>query len=107
MNQLQRLCRICDKRFTTEQVKVLFRGHCQGMLGRAEVEQMLGISTRADQCLWEAVRTGRVQVLERDLDRRRERAAQKIEQQAFGSDPNHDLLRALRVGDRRPLSLSP
>ena len=55
--------------------------------------------------LWEAVRTGRVQVLERDLDRRRERAAQKIEQQAFGSDPNHDLLRALRVGDRRPLSL--
>jgi len=51
ISQLQRLPRICDKRFTTEQVKVLFRGYCQGMLGRAEVEQMLGISTRADQCL--------------------------------------------------------
>jgi len=51
MSQLQRPCRICDKRFTTEQAKVLFQGYCQGMLGRAEVEQMLGISTRADQCL--------------------------------------------------------
>ena len=51
MSQLQRLCRICDKRFTTEQVIVLFRGYCQGMLKGAEVEEMLGITTRADQCL--------------------------------------------------------
>jgi len=39
------------KRFTTEQVKVLFQGYCRGVLGRAEIEEMLGISTRADQCL--------------------------------------------------------
>ena len=34
------------KRFTDEQIKVLFQGYCQGMLGREEVQQMLGIGTR-------------------------------------------------------------
>jgi len=43
MTQLQRLCRISDKRFTDEQIKVLFRGYCQGVLTRAEVQEMLGI----------------------------------------------------------------
>ena len=36
MNQLH-------KRFTGEQIKVLFRGYCQGALTRAEVQEMLGI----------------------------------------------------------------
>jgi ribosomal protein S17 len=31
------------KRFTAEQVKVLFQGYCQGNLSRSEVEEMLGI----------------------------------------------------------------
>ena len=31
------------KRFTVEQVKVLFQGYCQGHLSRPEVEEMLGI----------------------------------------------------------------
>jgi hypothetical protein len=32
------------KRFTDEQIKVLFRGYCQGVLTRAEVQEMLGIA---------------------------------------------------------------
>ena len=44
MDQLPRLCRICDRRFTTEQVKVLLQGYCQGMLGRQEIQEMLGIA---------------------------------------------------------------
>jgi len=31
------------KRFTDGQVKVLFRGYCQGLLGRAEIQEMLDI----------------------------------------------------------------
>ena len=31
------------KRFTVEQVKVLFQGYCQGNLSRKDVEDMLGI----------------------------------------------------------------
>jgi hypothetical protein len=31
------------KRFTAEQVKILFQGYCQGNLSRSEVEEMLGI----------------------------------------------------------------
>ena len=31
------------KRFTVEQVKVLFQGYCQGNLSRSDVEEMLGI----------------------------------------------------------------
>jgi len=31
------------KRFTAEQVKVLFQGYCQGNLSRPDVEEMLGI----------------------------------------------------------------
>lgn len=31
------------RRFTDEQVKVLFQGYCQGTLARAEVEEMLNI----------------------------------------------------------------
>ena len=32
------------KRFTTEQVKTLLRGYCQGTLDRSAIEEMLGIS---------------------------------------------------------------
>ncbi len=38
------------------------------------------------------------------LNRRREFAAQSIEQSLFGSTPNRDLLRALQVGDSAPVS---
>ena len=31
------------KRFTDDQVKVLFRGYCQGLLPGAEIQEMLGI----------------------------------------------------------------
>jgi transposase len=31
------------KRFTTEQVKILFQGYCQGNLSRSDIEEMLGI----------------------------------------------------------------
>lgn len=40
------------------------------------------------------------------LNRRREWAAQEYERQLFGRDPNHDLLRALQVGDSAPLDAS-
>ncbi len=32
------------KRFTTEQVKVLLKGYCQGILDRSAVEEILGIN---------------------------------------------------------------
>ena len=32
------------KRFTTEQVKALLRGYCQGTLDRSAIEEILGIS---------------------------------------------------------------
>jgi len=32
------------KRFTTEQVRVLLKGYCQGMLDRSAIEEILGIS---------------------------------------------------------------
>ena len=31
------------RRFSDEQIKVLFRGYCQGLLSRAELQDMLGI----------------------------------------------------------------
>jgi hypothetical protein len=31
------------KRMTTEQVKVLFKGYCQGLLDRSTIEEVLGI----------------------------------------------------------------
>ncbi len=31
------------KRFTDQQIKVLFQGYCQGVLRRAEVQEMLSI----------------------------------------------------------------
>jgi len=31
------------KRFTDEQVKVLFNGYCQGLLGRVEIQELLDI----------------------------------------------------------------
>ena len=31
------------KRFTDDQVRVLFRGYCQGLLGRAEIQEMLDV----------------------------------------------------------------
>jgi hypothetical protein len=32
------------KRFTDEQVKVLFHGYCQGQLARVDLQELLGIS---------------------------------------------------------------
>jgi hypothetical protein len=32
------------KRFTDEQIKMLLQGYCQGMLGRQEIQEMLGIA---------------------------------------------------------------
>ena len=34
---------MCDRRFTGEQIRVLFRGYCQGVLTRAEVQDILDI----------------------------------------------------------------
>lgn len=39
----------------------------------------------------------------RKLDRRRQWAAKRYEQEIFGRDPNHDLLRALHVADSHPV----
>lgn len=49
--------------------------------------------------LWDLVRSGRVQLDESWLGDRREYAGQALEQAAFGADPNHDLLRVLKIGD--------
>ena len=38
------------------------------------------------------------------LENSRSWAGQPVERQLFGSDPNHDLLRALQVGDSQPVS---
>ncbi len=49
---------------------------------------------------------GGASVLKADLDRlgrSRSWAAQPVERDIFGSDPNHDLLRALQVSDSRPV----
>lgn len=40
----------------------------------------------------------------RQLDRRAKFAGRRYEQQLFGKDPNHDLLRALQVADSAPVS---
>ena len=40
----------------------------------------------------------------RKLDNRAKFAARGYEQDIFGADPNHDLLRALQVGDSEPIS---
>ncbi len=50
---------------------------------------------------------GGASVLKTDISqvgKSRSRAAQPIEREVFGSDPNHDLLRALQVGDSGPVS---
>ena len=39
------------KRFSDEQIKVLLQGYCRRILSRAEVQEVLRIGTRADQCL--------------------------------------------------------
>ena len=39
------------RRFTDEQIKVLLQGYCRGVLSRAKVQEVLGMGTRADQCL--------------------------------------------------------
>lgn len=57
--------------------------------------------------LWAMVKEGRARV---ELDRlgdRREWAAQPLERAAFGRDFNHDLLRALRIGDSTPVRADP
>ena len=40
------------------------------------------------------------------LGRSRSWAGQPVEQQLFGRDPNHDLLRALQVGDSQPVAVT-
>lgn len=50
--------------------------------------------------LWDA---RKLQPESRLLNRKREFAARQYEQTLFGKDPNHDLLRALQVGDSEPL----
>jgi len=46
MSQLQRLCRICDKRFSDQQIKVLLGGFCQGVLSRAASSPGCAASSR-------------------------------------------------------------
>ncbi len=53
--------------------------------------------------LWEAVRRGGERIAAGDLGENPKRAALRIEQKFLGADPNHDLLRALQVGDSAPL----
>lgn len=55
--------------------------------------------------LWDLVRSGRVQLNESRLGDRREYAGQALEQAAFGADPNHDLLRTLKIGDSTPVDV--
>ena len=43
MTKLQRLGRICDNRFTDEQIKVPLQGYCRGVLSRAKVQDILGV----------------------------------------------------------------
>ena len=42
------------------------------------------------------------QVLREELGRNKQSAARALEKEAFGPDPNHDVLRALQVGDSEP-----
>lgn len=51
---------------------------------------------------WGIVRTEKLTINSRDLKDNRSWAAQPLEQQIFGRNPNHDLLRALHVGDSSP-----
>lgn len=48
---------------------------------------------------WGIVHMEKLAISNRDLKDNRSWAAQPLEQQIFGRDPNHDLLRALHVGD--------
>ena len=57
--------------------------------------------------LWAMVREGAAQVRPDRLGQKREWAAQTVERAAFGRDPNHDLLRALRIGDSTPVRADP
>lgn len=53
--------------------------------------------------LWEAVRRRGARIAPEDLERNEKRAASRLERLFMGDDPNHDLLRALQVGDSDPL----
>jgi len=44
------------KRFTAEQVKILFQGYCQGNLSRPDVEEMIGIGKTRFFALMETYR---------------------------------------------------
>jgi CRISPR-associated protein Csm5 len=48
---------------------------------------------------WAMLQDGAVTIANRDLGRNRYFADSAVERRLFGSDPNHDLLRALHVGD--------
>jgi CRISPR-associated protein Csm5 len=54
--------------------------------------------------LWEKIRTEQVKVRPDNLGRNRKWAAQPLEKAAFGRDPQHDLLRAIRVADSPSVS---
>lgn len=51
---------------------------------------------------WHGWETQRMRPAPAELNRRREFAGQRFEQQLFGRNPNNDLLRALLVGDSQP-----
>jgi len=57
--------------------------------------------------LWAMVKEGAVEVRLDRLEKKREQAARPVERAAFGPDPNHDLLRALRIGDSTPVRTDP
>ena len=52
---------------------------------------------------WHAWDAQGIKVDARDLNRRRQWAAQRVERKLLGRNPNHDLLRALHVSDSEPV----
>ena len=48
---------------------------------------------------WNGWQEAGIQLNRSMIDRKKERAAQPLEREIFGKDPNHDLLRALQVSD--------
>ncbi len=54
-----------------------------------------------------AIRSGQFQLKIEQLGERREWAGQNWEREVFGSDPTHDLMRAMIIGDSKTLPASP
>jgi hypothetical protein len=45
------------KRFTDEQIKVLFQGYCQGLISRADLQEMIGVGKSCFFMLLKAYRS--------------------------------------------------